>query len=486
MTIAFNQIPVLIRTPGSFLEFDNSKAINGLVQTPHKILVIAQRMAAGLILANVPTRIYSPDQAHSAFGNGSMLANMCSAARIANPSTEIWAVALDDNGAGAAATGTVTLTAAPTANGTVNLYIGGERVSVAVAVGQSLTVIAGNIVAAVNALVRLPVTAANVAGVVTLTFKHKGEVGNSLDLRVNYGFNETTCAGLTVTIAAMSGGTTSPDVETAIAAVASSWFQTWLSPYTDATNLGKLETELSARFGPLSQMEGHIFAGASGSLGTLTALGNTRNSPHLTIVGAGKSPTPPYIFAAVAGAVDAKEPDPARPRQTLGLPGCLPPLLQENFSRTERDSLLQGGISTFIVDDGGNVLIERLITTYKTNALGFADVSYLNIETMRTLGYLRYSLRARIAQRFPRHKLANDDTPIASGQPIVTPLLLRFEILHLFREWMAAGLAEDYAQFERDLIVERSTTDVDRVDAVIPPNTINQFRVFAAAVQFRL
>lgn len=486
MSIAFNQIPVNIRTPGQYLEFDNSKAINGLVSTPHKMLVIGQRVAAGQVLANVPTRIYSGDQARLNFGNGSMLAAMCYAARNANPNTEIWAVALDDVGAGVAATGTITLTGAPTANGTLYVYLGGVRIPVPVTVGQSLTVIAGNVVAAINNVISLQATATNSAGVITVTYRHKGECGNFFDIRLNYGFNETTPVGLTVAIAAMSGGTTNPDVATAIAAVAGSWFQTWINPYTDASNLTKLETELSARFGPLVQMEGHIFSAASGTLGTLTTLGGTRNSPHLTILGTGKCPTQPFIMAAIAAAVDAAEPDPARPRQTLALPGALAPLMQEAFSRADRDALLQSGISTFNADESGNVTVDRLITTYKTNALGFTDTSYLNLETMRTLGYLRYSLRARIGQKFPRHKLANDGTQFAPGQAVVTPILIRMEILHLFREWELAGLAEDFDQFNRDLIVERNSTDQDRIDAVIPPNTVNQFRVFAGAVQFRL
>ncbi len=486
MGIQFNSIPVLVRTPGSYLEFDNSRAVNGLFTTPHKILVVGQRLAAGSVLANVPTRIYSGDQARLNFGNGSMLAGMCRAAREANPTTEMWAVALDDAGAGVAATGTVTLTGAPTSNGTLVLYVGGVRIAVTVTVGQSLTVIAGNVVAAINSFISSPVTAANAAGVITITFRHKGEIGNTYDLRVNYGFNETTPAGLAVTIVAMSGGLTNPDVATAIAAVASTWFQTWICPYTDATNIGKFETELALRFGPLAQMEGQIFAASQGSVGTVNALGVSRNSPHLTILGMGKSPTLPYIAAAIVGAVDAAEPDPARPRQTLPLPGILPPLVQERFSQPERDSMLQSGVSTFVVDDGGNVMVERLITTYKTNSLGFTDYSYLNVETMRTIGYFRYDIRATIASKFPRHKLADDGTQFSAGQAIVTPVLIRMELLHRFRIWESNGLAENFEQFSRDLIVQRDDVDRDRINAIIPPDTVNQFRIFAGAVQFRL
>jgi phage tail sheath gpL-like len=45
---------------------------------------------------------------------------------------------------------------------------------------------------------------------------------------------------------------------------------------------------------------------------------------------------------------------------------------------------------------------------------------------------------------------------------------------------------EDIAQFKAGLIVERDGTDVDRVNALIPPNVVNQFRIFAGKVQFIL
>jgi phage tail sheath gpL-like len=232
--------------------------------------------------------------------------------------------------------------------------------------------------------------------------------------------------------------------------------------------------------------EGHAFTAASGTHAQLSALGDSRNSPHLTIMAAGRSPTPPYVWAAVAAAVDAYEPDPARPRQTLPLPGVLPPAIVDRYTQAERNLHLFDGISTTVADSDGLVRIERLITTYKTSALGVQDISYLDVETMRTIAYLRASVRARIALKFPRHKLANDGTRFGPGQAIVTPNTIRAELVALHAQWEEAGLAEDIETFKRELRVERSSTDPNRVDAIIPPNVINQLRVFAAVVQFRL
>jgi phage tail sheath gpL-like len=138
------------------------------------------------------------------------------------------------------------------------------------------------------------------------------------------------------------------------------------------------------------------------------------------------------------------------------------------------------------VGEDGNVYIERLITTYQTNPTGVPDPSYLDICTMRTLAYLRYTLRARIALRFPRHKLANDGTNFGPGQAIVTPAIIKSEILSLFASWENEGLVEGFAQFSNDIIVERNTNDVNRVDVLLSPDLMNAFRVFAGQIQFLL
>ncbi len=484
--ISFNAIPIDILTPGQYIEFDNSQALQGLSVVPNRILVMGQRLAAGTVAQGVPKQILSAAQGEGFFGRGSMLASMLAALKSANNYTECWAVALDDNGAGAFATGTTTFTGSPTANGTLNLYIAGARVQAAITSGQTVTQVATAVAAAINADTSLPVTAASAIGVVTLTARHRGESGNAIDLRVNYYLDEKIPAGLTVAIVAMSGGTTNPLVATALAAIGSEQYHTIIMPWTDSANLTALETELSNRWGPMVMKEGHAFTAAAGSHATINALGAGRNNPHLTLMGMQGSPTAPWVMASVLGAVDAFEPDPARPRQTLWLPGVLAPATESRYTREERNLHLRAGVATFTVDAGGRVLIERVVTTYKKNASNVDDPSYRDRETMGTLAYLRYDVRALIAQKFPRHKLANNGTRRGAGQAVVTPNDIRDQLLARFPLWEDAGLVEGMDQFKRDLLVERNTAEPNRVDAIIPPDVINAFRVFAASVQFRL
>lgn len=487
--ISYNAIPIDIRTPGHYIEFDNTRAMQGLPAMPHKILVTGQRLTGGTVAAATPVRVLSGSQAEDFFGRGSMLAEMLKALKEANNYTECWAAALDDDATGAMAAGSLTIGGTQTEAGTLSLYIAGKRVRCGVGVTDTPATIATALAAAISAQTDLPVTAAvngTVPQTVDLLARHKGESGNDIDLRLNYVFGEKLPKGLTVTIVAMAGGTANPDIATVLAAIGAEQYHTIIMPYTDTSNLNALESELDDRWGPMVMKEGHAFAAAAGTHAVISTLGSARNNPQTTIMGTQKSPTAPWIFAAVIGAVDAFEPDPARPRQTLVLKGIMAPAEKDRYTREERNLHLHDGISTFMVDQGGNVLIERLITTYQTNPFGVEDISYLDITTMRTLAYLRYSVRSRIAIKFPRHKLANDGTNFSPGQAIVTPKIIRAELLALARQWEEAGLVENLDQFKDDLLVERDGSDPNRVNALIPPDIVNQFRVFAASVQFRL
>ncbi|MGN7832662.1 phage tail sheath subtilisin-like domain-containing protein [Pseudoxanthomonas sp. 22568] len=482
--ISFNLIPLNLRTPGQYLEFDNSQASRGLPIVQHKMLIIGMRLAVGVVAANVPTPILSTAAAEEAFGRGSQAAAMVAAVKAVNRRLDLTVIALDDLEAGVAATGTITVANAPTASGVLALYVAGTRIQVGVAAGATTASIATAIGAAINAVTQLPVTAAVVGSAVTLTARHKGVIGNSIDVRHSYNVGESLPTGLGLTIAAMGGGAGNPDITAAIAAMADEQYHTIALGFTDATNLAAMEAELARRWGPMAQKEGHAFVGATGTHAALVTLGDSRNSPHLTIMGAGKSPSPPWLWAATTAAVDATETDPARPRQTLALPGLLPAAIADRFDEAERNLLLFDGISTHTLDAGGMVRVERLITTYQEDATGNPDESYLNIETVRTLAYIRLAIRTRIAQRFPRHKLANDGTAFAPGQAVATPSLIRGELIHLFRELEAEGLVENFDQFKADLVVERNAADRDRVDALIPPDLVNQLRTFAGLIQF--
>ena len=141
---------------------------------------------------------------------------------------------------------------------------------------------------------------------------------------------------------------------------------------------------------------------------------------------------------------------------------------------------------TFRVDDGGLVRLERAVSTYVTNAYGVADPSWRDLETKKTVAWIRYQRRARVATKFPRHKLASDGTRAGAGQALVTPKIIRADGIAQFRQWEEVGIVANVDSWIDRYIVERDATDPNRVNELLPADVVNQLRVFAGRVQFVL
>lgn len=488
MAISFNDVPSNLLVPFVAVEIDNSRAEQGPSLQPYRALLIGQKTAAGTATANALYKVTSADDVATLAGRGSMLHRQALAWFAANKLTETWIGVLADNGAGVAASGTLTVTGPATADGTISLYIGGELVEVAVSSGDVQNDIAAAIEAAIDANLDLPVTSSTTANAVTVTYRHKGLVGNELDMRLNYQDGDALPAGVSIAIVAMANGTTAPSLTSLISAMGDTQFHILAHPYTDSTSLTAIENELSSRFGSMRMIDGVAFTAKQDTHANLGTLGDARNSPHSVIIAAAYSPTQPCEIAAHGAGTAAKygNADPARPFQTLPLPYVKSPAEADLFTIEERNLLLYDGIATTKVAAGGVVQIERLVTTYKTNAAGAADTSYRDVTTMLTLMYLRYSFRNRIQSRYPRHKLANDGTRFGAGQAVITPLIGKAEAVLWFKEMEELGLVEGLDQFKRDLVVERNQSDPNRLDFLLPPNLINQLVVSAVQVQFRL
>lgn len=489
MTISFNGIPSNLRVPLFYAEFDNSRANQGAVNQEYKTVLLGNRLSTGTKAELTLHRVTSAEQAAEYFGAGSVLADMAERFLGINKNNPLYCMALDDDGAAVAAAGSQKFGGTVTAAGTLSLMIGGRNYKVGVDSGDALSAIATAVAAAVQADSKRLVNAA-VDGLdntkVNYTCRHAAAFGNELEFSDSYFEGEELPEGLTVTTVQPTGGTANPDVDPALAALGDEQFLLFVTPYTDASSLGKMETELADRFGPLRQIDGYAIYGKRGTFGDLTTLGEARNSQFTTIVGM-KGPSSPWQFAAeVAAQVAASASiDPARPFQTLPLK-VYAPKRADRFTLEERNQLLHSGIATYAVDAGGNVLIESVITTFKENAFGSPDESYLYLNSPLTLSYLRFDWKARVTSKYPRHKLANDGTRFAPGQAIVTPNVMKAELITKFREWEERGLVEGFDQFKSDLIVERNASNPNRLDILASPDLVNQLRVLATKIQFLL
>lgn len=483
----FNRIPNNLRVPGVYSEIDNSNAISGAQLLEYRRLLIGTVLDSGTMATGVPTLITSADQGVGLAGAGSVLAGQIEAAFAFDRFTETWAIGLEDSG-GAKASATLTVTGPATAAGTIALLVAGRAVSVNVALADAASAIATKVAAAINAAARLPVTAAAAAGVVTLTAKNGGETGNSLDVRAGY-YDETLPAGVGITVTAFTGGTGNPDVGDALAAAGDGWYQAVASAYADQANLVLLIQDQDDRWGPLREVEGHVFAGVKGTVASVGTFGGNFNSEHLTLVEAIASPTPAYELAAESAAIWAFRVanDPARPVQNINYAWSKAPAKMDQLSIAERNILLYDGIATTKVTPAGVLQAERFITTYKMNEAGGTDVSYLDSETLATLLYLRHDWRDRLLRKFPNAKLADDGNRFGSSAgPIVTPKSMKAEQVAWAIGMQDIGLIENIDSFKKLSLSERNLADRNRLDNLLVPDLVNQLRIVANKIQFIL
>lgn len=491
MSVGFNTIPSDIRVPLFYAEVDNSQA--NTAQESLRRLIIAQvnddadsEDVGRLVLVSRST------QAALIGGQGSMLAAMHKRLRSIDVAGEVWCLPLKVT-TGTASKATVTVTGAATEAGLLYLYVAGKRVRSIVPALASATAVAAALAQAINDDIDLPVTAAAAESVVTLTCKFKGELGNDITLQLNRlgrANGEFTPPGITATVTVMAGGNGTPEMSVALAALGDEPFEFIAQPWTDPTTLDAWKAamdESSGRWSWSKQLYGHVYSAKRGTLGQLVAAGRVRNDPHISIGGFEKNvPSPVWEVAAQFMARTAVfiNADPARPTQTGELGAIQPAGASDRFLIDEAQSLLSNGIATFNYS-GGSVRIQRAITTYQRNAYGQADDSYLDSEPLHQSAYVIRFLRTRITSKYGRHKLANDGTAFGPGQAIVTPMVIRGELIAAYGELERMGLVENAEMFKANLIVERDSNNPNRLNVLFPPDLVNQLRVFALLYQFR-
>lgn len=492
MTISFPNIPQALRVPLFYADIDPSQANTGEA-AQQRTLIIGQKIAAGIAVPNVPILSMGVSDAINQGGQGSMLALMVDKYRQNDPVGEVWLLPVSDNGAGAAAAGTVSFTAQATANGTFFLNVGDVLITIPVTSTMTLTQLATALAAAINANANLPVTASPAVGVVTITAKNKGLAQNDIPLIQNAGgapAGQSSPAGLAVTIVAMAGGTANPDLTTALANLGDMLFDFIVCPFFDTTTLDALKTlmnDTAGRWSWAKGIYGHVFAAAVGNLAALQTLGAGRNDQHTSIIGEYGMLTPHWLFAAAYAGAAAQplKADPGRPVQTVIVNGVSAPPVTQRFDLTSRNTLLYTGISTFSTGDDGTIRLENIITTYQKNAFNAPDNSYLEVETMFQLMFLLRDLKADITSKFPRAKLAGSVARLAPGTNVVTPPMIRAEMVAHYKGLEYNGQAQNSAAFEAGLVVEQDPNNHNRVNVLWDGTIMNQLREFAVLFQFR-
>lgn len=469
-------IPIPTYKPGYYFGFNTTLASRALATNDQKLVILAQRTTLPTAAERLtPVNVFSDEEAAVYFGRGSQAHRMAKAAIYANGYLQLAIVGLEDAADGVAATGALTLSGAATGSGQARLSVCGVTVATAVASGDSAEAVMTALAKAINTRQELPLSAsvedilaeggAKATGKqITLIARNKGTVGNQVGLTAT-----VNAAGLTAILKAMSGGHGDPELDDALAAIFSAGHTLVISPYSNTASLRTLSTHLDKVSGPLEQRGAVGITGWNGTLSTGTTL-TTVNAARISMGWHNGSALPNGELAAVYAAIIASESDPARPLNTLVLPG-LDITGQDKWpGRTEQENALGNGLTPFEVS-GSTVQIVRAVSTYVHNAMDVTDRSLMDITIIRSLDYIRLACRTRMTQRFPREKLT--DTRLAR---------IRSELLDVLYSLETLEIVENVDALKDQLLVTRNLQDDTRADATIPASVVRGLHVFAGTI----
>lgn len=491
VTIAFNEIPANILVPGVYTEVAPNYSAAGLVGYTAAVLLMVPVLATGTLAPLTPTQVFTPAQGTALVGAGGIGDGMIRAFLAANPWTTLYVMALATPGGATTASWAVQALAAGTlaTSGVAALYINGKQYAYSVVGGvdTGATTDAG-LAALITADTACPVVVTSTTGgVITLTARDAGAIGNQIDVRWNLLPGDQNVAGLTQTVTP-TAGTGVHAVATAFAAVPTLPVTDIVCPWNDAASSAALSAELERRFGAMLELDAVGYGGFIETTVT-TLLSDTAglNERFASYLQFQKLPTAVYLLAAIYGAVASYYLmlDPARQLKGLALPGVVAPAQVDVLTETERQQLLAGGGATCTVDRDGTVRIERAVTTYKDAPGNVPDSSWRDIMTAKVMQRIRYDWRNFVKLQYPRNKMAADGTLAAEyDDSIVTPRRMHGSWASRCRLYEQLGWIQNSAQTVAQSVFQLDATDPNRMDARMQVQIMNNLMVLAGRIEF--
>lgn len=273
---------------------------------------------------------------------------------------------LEDHGSGVAAAGDITPSGTATETGTYyvvcnNIYSEAFTITAADTVGT----ICDSIVAAVNAVLEMPIIAADNTTDVTITAKWAGTTGNDLELSV-----DGPSVGVSFAFTQPTGGATNPVISTATAQFGNVWETLVVNCFqsTDTTILGDLSTFNEGRWGELVRRPFVSFTGTTEAVvATAIAVPDARKTDRTSsqIPEPGGTDLPCVIAArAVARIAKLANNNPPTDYGSQRLTGLVPGADGVQWTYAQQDQAVKGGSSTINVKDG-IVNLADVITYYK-------------------------------------------------------------------------------------------------------------------------
>jgi len=431
-----------------------------------RMLFIGQMTSGTATSGALEVSIGNSHEEDALFGKTSILAQMIRQAKKVQGLVTMDAIPLADNGTTKAA-GSVAFSGTATAAGALTVSIGSRKnykVSVAVSIGDTATVVGDALVAAYAALAAAeyggtataPFTVVNTIGTVAVTATNAGTVGNSYGIEVS-----GSAAGITYTVAAMTGGATDPVLTGLFDVIAGTRYQTivWQSNFA----LSDVATELDSRLNVSNVvMDGRAFVTLTDTLSNIKTAANALNSPNVCIFSNKliadafyKGPTlfefndvisaqfaairalrltsgsniAPFIVGAGAGN-DAIGGPASASLPYFNTPMALIPAsdVGKGFTLAEVEELATAGASVIGMNKARTgVITGEVFTTYKTDVAGNPNTTWKFLNYIDTASEAREYISSNLQADFAQTRLTTGD--LLPGRSMVNESLFRVTMI---------------------------------------------------------
>lgn len=446
------------KTPRTAVAFDRTSGAKQTSPTAQYVLLVGQAAPSGATVpVNTVTMLTREDDAAGYFGPGSILDYAARAAFLANPFVQMWAVSIAD--AGTKAANTLTMVGTATISTIFRLRIAGVEYATNITLGDTPTVQAASIVATIMADPSCPCTAAAAAGVVTITAKNGGTVGNGI---ATIGVCDVTTAQVTTTytLAAvtLTAGTGAVSCAAALASAVGARYHKIALLLDDSASALLASASVTSE-GDAEHAHGEVFVQSLNQpLSAQTTLALAVNSLRGVQVGINGSESWSVAICAAAASAMSREEVATRPYNTMPLNGIKAPPIATRWVRTETRALLDNGVTPLVVVPGEIVTILRAVTTGVKNAAGNFDYSTLDVTKIQGFDFFRDNIILMFNTNYPKARWADSDPDGLLPTDVATPEKVTIDLINVARDMEELGIVQNVDALKDQFVVNKVGT----------------------------
>lgn len=496
---SFNNVSESVRASKNFIELAGvQRSLASLFIPPTGALVGMYDPTKTATVNYLPVKVVSADDVGNKFGFGSHIHRQA----LKFPSAVflqgggVYAFPIPEESGGTAADETITFVGTSSSSGTWYFSIGGDLISFPVSSGDDVTAQALALVTAITAKQNIAVTAAAVAGVVTVTAKFKGTQGNQILIKTNPSGEAqennnpgTTAVTLENADGYLDGGATDPDLEDMFFdssgndILGDRWYTSMTMPFVDSTTIGYYKDSANLRALPVTnRMYGsHPAYVESTTYTQALAIPATINSKFIGPIWDERAEYPAFELSAelVGIILDEQNKAPNRPYKTIALDG---PVDTDTSDKRyeENDALFRAGMGFCKVDNSGTFRLGDIALSYRTNDVGGETEEWFDAVTLYTRMAKAYSLEQLFLSEKYQRAVVVDNNAVTKVEYAIAPKDVIADITKLINDlWLPYGWSKNGDAIIESISAEINSGNNGRIDAELLDDEAKALRIIA-------